>query len=68
MINTRFYRVKENFFPSMGLAKRGGFSKDLGGKNNGLDSAILGSSGRNRLDNRLQPHQWGQFPLAFHTY
>jgi hypothetical protein len=37
MINTPIYRVKENFFPSMGLAKRGGFSRDLAEINNRRD-------------------------------
>ncbi len=54
MINTTIYRVKENFFPSIGFAKRGGFSKDPGEINNGLGGAVWGSLGRNRLDNRLQ--------------
>ena len=54
MINTTIYRVKENFFPSMGIAKRDGFSKDRGKINNGRQGEVWGSSGRNRLDNRLQ--------------
>jgi hypothetical protein len=45
MINIPLYRVKENFFPAQGFAKRGGFSKGLGGINNGWNSALLGSSG-----------------------
>ena len=62
MINTPIYRVKENFFPSIGFAKRGGFSKEPGEINNRWVGAILGSLGRNRLDNRLQSHQWPRNP------